>query len=247
MAGWVIELFFRRFVSQKHWVNPGFLVGPLLPLYGFGNVILFIFSSLPWESWIGNEALRCIVVIIVLGALMTIVEYIAGLLFIKGLKIKLWDYSNRWGNIQGIICPVFSLAWTLIGGAYYFFLYPPLLNMANAMFELIYPWLFALGLLYGVLLVDVGYSFHVVAKIKEVIADAKLVVDWDRIKMSFSSYHAKLKEKAPWLFAFAAETEEFRKMLSEYKESLIHAKNEITTKLALKKAKKHNKDKKREQ
>ena len=29
--GWVIELFFRRWVHKK-WVNPGFLVGRGLPL-----------------------------------------------------------------------------------------------------------------------------------------------------------------------------------------------------------------------
>ena len=116
--------------------------------------------------------------------------------------------------------------------------------MVDASFSFIYPWLFLIGVLYGVLFVDLGYSFHVVAKVKRVIADAKLVIDWDRIKLSFSEYHKKVKDRAPWLFAFAAETEEFRKMLSEYKENLIAATNEIASKLALKRSKKHNKDKK---
>ena len=238
-AGWILELFFRRFVSQKHWVNPGFLVGPIVPLYGFGNVILFIFSSLPWANWIPNAPLRYITVILVLTLAMTLIEYIAGLIFIKGLKIKLWDYSNRWGNIQGIICPIFSLAWGALGAGYFFFLYPPLLKLMGILFECIYPYLFTLGLLYGVLAVDVGYSFHIVAKVKKVISDAKLVVDWDRIKMSFSEHHKKLKERAPWLFAFAAETEEFKKMLVEYKENLV---KEISAKLASRRSKKHNKD-----
>jgi len=170
---------------------------------------------------------------------MTLIEYIAGLIFIKGLKIKLWDYSDRWGNIQGIICPIFSLAWGALGAGYFFFLYPPLLKLMGILFECIYPYLFTLGLLYGVLTVDVGYSFHIVAKVKKVISDAKLVVDWDRIKMSFSEHHKKLKERAPWLFAFAAETEEFKKMLAEYKENLV---KEISAKLASRRSKKHNKD-----
>ena len=244
IAGWIIELFFRRFVSQKHWVNPGFLVGPLLPLYGFGNVVLYIFSSLPWGEWIENAAIRYILVIALLTVSMTLVEYIAGLIFIKGLKIKLWDYSSRWGNIQGIICPLFSLAWGAIGAGYFFFLYPPLSKLMDMMVGYIYPWLFALGMLYGILSIDIGYSFHIVAKVKTVVADAKLVIDWDRIKVSFQSYHKRLKERAPWLFAFAAETEEFKKMLSEYKENLIVAKNEIAAKLAAKRNKKQNKDKK---
>ena len=38
--GWCMELFFRRFISvnnpERVWINPGFLTGPYLPLYGFG-------------------------------------------------------------------------------------------------------------------------------------------------------------------------------------------------------------------
>lgn len=39
MAGWGIEVVFRRFFSsanpERKWINPGFLSGPYLPLYGF--------------------------------------------------------------------------------------------------------------------------------------------------------------------------------------------------------------------
>ena len=34
--GWVLELFFRRFISgnnpERKWINPGFMVGPYVPL-----------------------------------------------------------------------------------------------------------------------------------------------------------------------------------------------------------------------
>ena len=35
MLGWLLELIFRRLVHKK-WINPGFLIGPYLPIYGFG-------------------------------------------------------------------------------------------------------------------------------------------------------------------------------------------------------------------
>ena len=35
--GYFIELVFRRIVHKK-WINPGFLTGPCLPLYGVGTV-----------------------------------------------------------------------------------------------------------------------------------------------------------------------------------------------------------------
>ena len=46
--GWLLELFFRRIAHGK-WVNPGFLIGPYLPIYGFvlcgliGIYLLFSF------------------------------------------------------------------------------------------------------------------------------------------------------------------------------------------------------------
>ena len=45
MCGWILELFFRRIVHKK-WINPGFLNGPFIPLYGFGVVILYFISDL---------------------------------------------------------------------------------------------------------------------------------------------------------------------------------------------------------
>ena len=122
LIGWGIELFFRRFVSQKKWMNPGFLMGPYLPVYGFGVVILYGMSNIPLG--IKSLFLDTIIRIVIIGFGMTLTEFIAGLIFIKGFKIKLWDYSNCKGNIMGIICPIFSFAWLVVGSLYYFLLNP---------------------------------------------------------------------------------------------------------------------------
>ena len=39
LFGFILEVFFRRYVSVKRWIKPGFLVGPFIPLYGFGAAI----------------------------------------------------------------------------------------------------------------------------------------------------------------------------------------------------------------
>ena len=100
LIGWVIELLFRRFVSQKKWMNPGFLTGPYLPIYGFGVLVLYGVSNL--SLGISSQPVDIIVHILIIGVSMTLIEFIAGLIFIKGFKIKLWDYSNRKWNIMGI-------------------------------------------------------------------------------------------------------------------------------------------------
>ena len=164
LMGWVIELFFRRFVSQKKWINPGFLTGPYLPIYGFGVAVLYGVSNVPLG--IANQVIDIIVRVIIIGVGMTLIEFIAGLIFIKGCKIKLWDYSNRKGNIMGIICPSFSLIWLVVGSLYYFLLNPILVDGISWISEnLIYTYF--VGAVVGAMIVDFAYSIHLATKLKE--------------------------------------------------------------------------------
>ena len=164
LIGWVIELFFRRFVSQKKWMNPGFLTGPYLPIYGFGVLVLYGVSNVPLG--ISEQAWDIVVRIIIIGVGMTVIEFIAGLIFIKGFKIKLWDYSDRKGNIMGIICPSFSLIWLAVGSLYYFLLNPVLVEGISWISEnLIYTYF--VGAVIGAMVVDFAYSIHLATKLKD--------------------------------------------------------------------------------
>lgn len=163
IVGWLIELLFRRFVSQKKWMNPGFLTGPYLPIYGFGVIVLYAISNIPLSS--GHQALDIIIKISIIGIGMTLIEFLAGLIFIKGLKIKLWDYSDRKGNIMGIICPIFSIIWIVVGSLYYFFVNPFLVKGVLWISEnLIYTYF--IGGVIGMMIVDFSYSIHLATKLK---------------------------------------------------------------------------------
>ena len=163
LGGWVIELFFRRFVSQKKWMNPGFLTGPYLPIYGFGVLVLYAVSNIPLG--IDGHIWDVIIRIIIIGVGMSLIEFIAGLIFIKGLGIKLWDYSNRKGNIMGIICPSFSIIWLIVGSLYYFSLNPVLVQGITWIAEnLIYTYF--IGAVIGAMIVDFAYSIHLATKLK---------------------------------------------------------------------------------
>lgn len=164
LIGWIIELFFRRFVSQKKWMNPGFLTGPYLPIYGFGVLVLYGVSNL--SLGIPNQVLDVIIHILIIGVGMTLIEFLAGLIFIKGFKVKLWDYSNRKGNIMGIICPSFSLIWLVVGSLYYFLLNPLLVEGISWISEnLIYTYF--VGAVVGAMAVDFAYSIHLATKLKD--------------------------------------------------------------------------------
>ena len=69
-------------------------LGPFVPI-----LLAMLESLMPVE----NPLLKKIMLFVVMALAITALEYVAGLIFIRGMKIKLWDYSDRWGNIQGII------------------------------------------------------------------------------------------------------------------------------------------------
>ena len=207
VCGWVLEFFFRRIV-HKQWVNPGFLNGPLLPLYGFGVIILYAIADINIESYWK---------ILLYLVLLTLLEYIAGIIFIKGMGLKLWDYSKRWGNIQGIICPLFSAAWCAVGALFLFFLYEPLKqvfswSMANIDFS------FFLGLLYGILVIDMCISFNVSLHLREFAKKAKEVISYEQIKNYIMVKNKESKAKLRFVLPF--KTKDFTKTLENYMSEL---------------------------
>lgn len=219
MLGWVLEVFFRRFFSAKKWINPGFLTGPYLPLYGFGVVGLFGISLLPIDT--GMAWLDAVLIILIMGVAMTLIEYIAGLIFIKGMNIKLWDYSDRWGNIQGIICPLFSLFWLLVSAFFYFVINEPVIT-AVAWFVHHIEFAFVVGIFFGVFFVDLGYSLHLSVRIKKFAEEHDIIVHFEKLKESVLERKEARKEKASFVFPF--------KSLSELKEELAERLEKFSSK-----------------
>jgi len=88
-VGWV-------FLGTKRLVNRGFLCGPVIPIYGFG-ALLILFCLLRYY----NDP----VVVFVFGMIITsILEYFISFLLEKIFHNKWWDYSNTKYNINGRIC-----------------------------------------------------------------------------------------------------------------------------------------------
>ncbi len=84
--GWCMEVFFRRFFSranpERKWINPGFLAGPYLPLYGFGLWGMYAVSALSAVAMTPSKALDVAIILVIMAVVMTIIEYIAGIIFI---------------------------------------------------------------------------------------------------------------------------------------------------------------------
>ncbi len=217
VLGWCLEVLFRRFFSAKRWINPGFLTGPCLPLYGFGLAGLFGISLIPINT--GMPWLDAILIILIMGVAMTLIEYIAGLIFIKGMKIKLWDYSNRWGNIQGIICPLFSFFWLLVSAFFYFVIDPFVLDAVVIFVENI-EFAFFVGIFFGIFFVDLGMSLNISMRIRKFAEEHGIVIHFEKLKESVAETKEKKQEKPSFAFPF--------KSLHELRDDLAKAVDKFT-------------------
>ena len=115
-CGWVWESCYVS-LCQRHWVNRGFLQGPLLPIYGFGAIII-LFATLPVQN-----NLHLIWFFGMLAA--TILEYATGAAMEKIFKVRYWDYSKKRFNLSGHICLSSSIAWGFFSILLVRFLHPP--------------------------------------------------------------------------------------------------------------------------
>lgn len=184
--GWGLEVLFRRFVSTKKWVNPGFLKGPCLPIYGIGVIILSLYVLILsfFVEKFPSLLIFHAVVIIGNGILMTLLELIAGYIFICKMHIRLWDYSNCFGNFKGIICPKFSAYWTIMGAVFYFFLFP-LITKLIARFITMDWFLFAvffMGIFYGIFIIDLIQSLEMANKLKTLADENQLILRIETFK-----------------------------------------------------------------
>ncbi|MCD8286691.1 MAG: putative ABC transporter permease [Clostridia bacterium] len=193
VLGWCLEVLFRRFFTAKKWINPGFLTGPYLPLYGFGLAGLYGITLIPIET--GSSWGNALAYIAVMTAAMILIEYIAGLIFIKGLKIKLWDYSKRRGNIQGIICPLFSFFWLIVAVIYYFVIDPYVID-AVAWFTNNLIFGFFVGIIFGVFLVDLGHSINLTAHLRKFATENRIIISYEKLKESIHDKFASAKADA---------------------------------------------------
>ena len=118
--GWTIEVVYRS-ITQRRFINAGFLHGTFIPIYGFGAAFIIILEYF-------LHPLHFIIKLLIYGFVITITEYAVGYLLEKIFKLKLWDYSSSRFNVNGRICLLFSLFWTAMAFIFITFIHPVILR-----------------------------------------------------------------------------------------------------------------------
>ena len=104
--GWCMEMMVCYYASKK-WVNRGFLIGPICPIYGYGCLIITVLL----KRYLDDP----IVLFVMAVVLCCILEYFTSYLMEKLFKARWWDYSDRKFNLNGRICLENAILFGVLG------------------------------------------------------------------------------------------------------------------------------------
>lgn len=216
--GWGIEVVYRHFADKdKRWFNPGFCVGPWLPIYGIGLTTVYLMTYIEDYIKIDNDILKKIVLFLLMSIIMTLIELIGGMFLLKFFNLRLWDYTNEKFNYKGFICLKFSLFWMLLGAIYYFLIHP-LINDSVIWLSKNLIFSFFVGIFFGVFLIDLIYSANVVNTLKTYARQNDVIVKLEEIKDKINR-EKKIHDTKAAFFMFGIK-ENIKRIIKEKEEEI---------------------------
>lgn len=177
--GWVLESVSKT-IAQRKLVNSGFLNGSICPIYGCGAVIMILALG-----FLKNNIL---LLFIVSFFVLSIWEYIVGVLLEKIFKTKYWDYSENKFNIKGRVCLKNSIFWGVLGVIFIEYIHPLIESKIVLMSLNIL--IYANIILYIALIVDTIVSSIKTAKLE------KAMLKIEEIEKSIKEKIEELKEQS---------------------------------------------------
>lgn len=122
LLGFVMESALYKFFSIDNY--SGFMTGPITPIYGFGVLAILIINKYIIEKIKVNRIFKILLSFLVFAVILTLLEFIGGLLLDKILNVELWNYTNKKYNIGKYICLELSLVWGLFSIIFIYILRP---------------------------------------------------------------------------------------------------------------------------
>ena len=102
---WFIEILYSL-IFRNSFVLPGAWYGPYCPIYGLTFILLLM---------VFNKNGNIILNIIKIALTVSIMEYVVSFISEKLFNNIIWDYSDKFLNLNGRICLEMSLIFTIAG------------------------------------------------------------------------------------------------------------------------------------
>ena len=122
--GWVWEVTYC-YVKHGIWVERGFLIGPYLPIYGIGGLLIYLLKT--------NSKKGPLNLFFTSVGVAGIVEYVASFVLELIYYKRWWDYSGKFLNINGRVYFFGLIFFGIAGCAGAYFVIPAWLRLVCKM------------------------------------------------------------------------------------------------------------------
>jgi uncharacterized membrane protein len=191
-----------KLIEKKKFINRGFLIGPICPIYGYGVLGIIIL--------IGKNTKDVLSVFLKAILICSILEYLTSYFMEKIFKARWWDYSQRKYNINGRICLETMIPFGILGCLIIYIIHPIITKIVS-------PLNFKTKIILAIILliayiIDNIISLNIMNKIKKQIKKQKVdntelinkkIKDWltsnsilyRHIKEAYPKFKIKQKER----------------------------------------------------
>lgn len=203
IIGYLCEVMGIFFETGKLNFSRGYFIGPYLPIFGFGSLIITYYL---------NRYQNDLVALFIMGSFFCcLLEYLTSLIMEKIFKLRWWDYSQMKFNINGRICLETMTPFSILGVLAIKYATPFFITNINKLSEKTI--LIISIILITLFIIDVIISLTIVFKLKFVSKNIKKdstldiknaikkfikndIYVYERIIESFPNLTKSLKEKA---------------------------------------------------
>lgn len=156
--GWIKEVIEKLF-ELRRFINRGFLIGPICPIYGYGVLGIILLVSNNTNDLLA-VFLKCILI-------CSVLEYFTSYIMEKLFKSRWWDYSRWKFNINGRICLETMIPFGIFGTIIIYFVHPFIVNLVDKLSDVN---ILVISIILLIIhIIDISVSFKVMSKIKKEI------------------------------------------------------------------------------
>ena len=128
--------------DEHKFVNRGFLIGPICPIYGFGVLLIILL--------VGNSKSDLLAVFLKSILVCSVLEYFTSYFMEKLFHARWWDYSKNKYNINGRICLETMLPFGILSTIVIYVVHPLVIKFVSLFSNTL---LIILTILFGILFI----------------------------------------------------------------------------------------------
>lgn len=154
--GYIVEIINVWIYTEEFTLDRGFLIGPYLPIYGMGSLIMTLTLS---------KYKNDIIVIFVMSmVLCCVLEFLTSYILEKIFGVRWWDYTDMKYNLDGRICLENALLFGLAGVIVIKVVNPILFGINNNTPDLV---IIIIGIILSLIfIIDLISSVYIMTKLK---------------------------------------------------------------------------------